>query len=107
MDVTDQDSISRARLYSNTRKKIGCFNLQCCYGGITASGSVIGKSEGVKGCFETNFFAAIKVTQKFPPLLMKATQPRVVNVFSELGSLSIVFHMQDKGHYPDGLCPAY
>jgi NAD(P)-dependent dehydrogenase (short-subunit alcohol dehydrogenase family) len=61
----------------------------------------------LKDVFETNFFGAIKITQEFLPLLMKADQPRVVNVSSELGSLSIVFHMQDKGHQDNGLCPAY
>jgi NAD(P)-dependent dehydrogenase (short-subunit alcohol dehydrogenase family) len=76
-------------------------------GGLQPQSASSVNQKVLKGVFETNFFAAIKVTQKFPPLLMKAAQPRVVNVSSELGSLSIVFHMQDKGHYPDGLCPAY
>jgi NAD(P)-dependent dehydrogenase (short-subunit alcohol dehydrogenase family) len=88
-------------------KKLDVLIYNAAMGGLQSQAASSVNQKVLKSVFETNFFAAIKVTQKFPPLLMKATQPRVVNVFSELGSLSIVFHMQDKGHYPDGLCPAY
>ncbi|HTR28630.1 MAG TPA: SDR family NAD(P)-dependent oxidoreductase [Puia sp.] len=38
--------------------------------------------------FETNFFGAVQTTQHFLPLLEKSTAPVIVNVSSELGSLT-------------------
>lgn len=39
--------------------------------------------------FETNFFGVIQTTQHFLPLLRKAPQPRIVNVSSDLASLTL------------------
>ena len=39
--------------------------------------------------FETNFFGAIEVTQAFIDLLRRAPEPRIVNVTSGLGSLTL------------------
>jgi NAD(P)-dependent dehydrogenase (short-subunit alcohol dehydrogenase family) len=47
--------------------------------------------------FESNYFGAILVTQSFLPLMCKSKNPRIVNVSSELGSLS--FHAQTKDSY--------
>ena len=44
--------------------------------------------------FETNFFGAVQTTQAFLPLLSKSTLPVIVNVSSELGSLST--HLKDE-----------
>ncbi len=43
----------------------------------------------VKRTFETNFFAAIEVTQAMLPLLRRAKAARVVNLSSGLGSLAL------------------
>ncbi|MBC8085030.1 MAG: SDR family oxidoreductase [Hymenobacter sp.] len=42
----------------------------------------------VREVFETNFFGVIQVTQEFLGLLGKSAQPRIVNVSSDLGSLT-------------------
>ncbi|GAB2703798.1 SDR family oxidoreductase [Mucilaginibacter koreensis] len=42
-----------------------------------------------KQVFETNFFGVIEVTQAFLDLLKAATEPRIVNVTSGLGSLTL------------------
>jgi NAD(P)-dependent dehydrogenase (short-subunit alcohol dehydrogenase family) len=43
----------------------------------------------IKDVFETNFFGAIQVTQSFIDLLRKSAEPRIVNVTSGLGSLTM------------------
>lgn len=43
----------------------------------------------VRELFDTNFFGAIQTTQAMMPLLQKASQPVIVNVSSELGSLEM------------------
>lgn len=42
----------------------------------------------IRQIFDTNFFGALSVLQAFVPLLEKSEAPRVVNVASEIGSLS-------------------
>ena len=52
-----------------------------------------------KQLFETNFFAVIEVTQAFIDLLRLSPQPRIVNVTSGLGSLTL--HNDPAwNHYP-------
>ncbi|MES2808195.1 MAG: SDR family oxidoreductase [Bacteroidota bacterium] len=43
----------------------------------------------IKDVFETNFFGAINVTQSFIEVLKKSAEPRIVNVTSGLGSLTL------------------
>jgi NAD(P)-dependent dehydrogenase (short-subunit alcohol dehydrogenase family) len=43
----------------------------------------------IKEVFETNFFGAISVTQNFIDILKKSPEPRIVNVTSGLGSLTL------------------
>jgi NAD(P)-dependent dehydrogenase (short-subunit alcohol dehydrogenase family) len=43
----------------------------------------------IKEVFETNFFGVINVTQHFIDVLKKSTEPRIVNVTSGLGSLTL------------------
>jgi NAD(P)-dependent dehydrogenase (short-subunit alcohol dehydrogenase family) len=43
----------------------------------------------IKDVFETNFFGAISVTQSFIDILRKSHEPRIVNVTSGLGSLTL------------------
>jgi NAD(P)-dependent dehydrogenase (short-subunit alcohol dehydrogenase family) len=43
----------------------------------------------IKEVFETNFFGAINVTQRFINVLKESDEPRIVNVTSGLGSLTL------------------
>jgi NAD(P)-dependent dehydrogenase (short-subunit alcohol dehydrogenase family) len=43
----------------------------------------------IKDVFETNFFGAINVTQSLIEILKKSAEPRIVNVTSGLGSLTL------------------
>ncbi|MET1054415.1 MAG: SDR family NAD(P)-dependent oxidoreductase, partial [Pedobacter sp.] len=45
--------------------------------------------EQIRSQFETNFFGVIEVTQAFIDLLKVAEQPRIVNVTSGLGSITL------------------
>lgn len=45
--------------------------------------------EAMRTVYETNFFGVVQTTQHFLPLLKKAPQPRIVNVSSDLASLTL------------------
>lgn len=45
--------------------------------------------DNMRQVFETNFFGVVQTTQYFLPLLHKSAQPRIVNVSSDLGSLTL------------------
>ncbi|MEJ7830673.1 MAG: SDR family oxidoreductase [Segetibacter sp.] len=47
------------------------------------------KVEAIQKVFETNFYGAVQTTQQFLSLLKKSEEPRIVNVSSDLGSLTI------------------
>jgi NAD(P)-dependent dehydrogenase (short-subunit alcohol dehydrogenase family) len=42
-----------------------------------------------KEVFETNYFGAIRTTQVFLPLLQKSPSPHIINISSEVGSLTL------------------
>lgn len=44
--------------------------------------------ENYQKVFQTNVFGTIEVTKQFLPMLKKSTSPRIVNVSSEVGSLT-------------------
>ncbi|MFD0764400.1 SDR family NAD(P)-dependent oxidoreductase [Mucilaginibacter lutimaris] len=45
--------------------------------------------QNIRKVYDTNFFGVIQTTQAFLPLLKKSAAPRIVNVSSDLGSLSL------------------
>jgi NAD(P)-dependent dehydrogenase (short-subunit alcohol dehydrogenase family) len=45
--------------------------------------------EDIQKVFDTNFFGVIQVTQAFLPLLKKSDSPRISNITSGLGSLTL------------------
>lgn len=57
-----------------------------------------GCMENLRKVFDTNFFGAVQVTQLFLDLLKKSDAPRIVNVSSNLASLTL--HSNDQ---PPGL----
>jgi len=63
--------------------------------------------EHIKSIFETNLFGAIHLTQAVMPLLEKSKMPRIVNVSSELASLTLhdnedwkFYNFKDAGYGP-------
>ncbi|BAV07145.1 NAD(P)-dependent dehydrogenase, short-chain alcohol dehydrogenase family [Filimonas lacunae] len=90
LDVTDASSVQKAKAYIES--KGGVLDVLINNAGILGqmpqqAGSVA--TENVKEVFETNFFGVITVTVAFLDLLKKAAQPRIVNVTSGLGSLTL------------------
>ena len=57
-----------------------------------------GDMENLRKVFETNFFGTVQTTQQFIPLLQKSTEPVIVNVSSELGSLTIHNNRQNPNY---------
>lgn len=56
---------------------------------IAAAKPTVISLDEVRGVFETNVFRVIAVTQAMLPLLRRAPAPRIVNVSSEVGSLTL------------------
>lgn len=54
--------------------------------------------------FETNFFGVIETTQAFLDLLKKSSEPRIVNVTSGLGSLTLHSDPDWKYYHVKGAC---
>ena len=90
IDVTDIDSIKQAKkkLENQTTVLDILINNAGISGGTDQAFST-GKIENLRKVFETNFFGAVQTTQQFIPLLRKSKEPVIVNVSSELGSLTL------------------
>lgn len=89
IDVTNIDSIKKAK--EELEMKIDSLdvliNNAAITGDIPQNPSAV-KIENIKKVFDTNFFGVIQTTQQFLSLLHKSNEPRIVNVTSDLGSLT-------------------
>jgi len=90
IDVTDIHSVIQAKqeLESKTEGLDILINNAGIAGELPQNIST-GDMENLRKIFETNFFGAVQTTQQFIPLLQKSNEPVIVNVSSELGSLTI------------------
>jgi NAD(P)-dependent dehydrogenase (short-subunit alcohol dehydrogenase family) len=90
MDVTDIHSVIQAKQELET--KIEGLDVLINNAGIAGEmpqNISTCDMENLRKVFETNFFGTVQTTQQFIPLLQKSTEPVIVNVSSELGSLTI------------------
>lgn len=90
IDVTNPDTIVSAK--NIIEKEQGKLDILINNAGIsegTLQGAVTASIDRFKEVYETNFFGVIRVTQTFIDLLKKSDEPRIVNVSSGLGSLSL------------------
>ncbi|WP_431088834.1 SDR family oxidoreductase [Paenibacillus sp. 8b26] len=100
LDVTDHSSVYAAA--ERIKREFGRLDVLVNNAGIAFSG-ILGTTEEemknvytpslvpldeVRGLFETNVFGVIAVTQAMLPLLRDAKAGRIVNISSELGSLT-------------------
>jgi NAD(P)-dependent dehydrogenase (short-subunit alcohol dehydrogenase family) len=90
IDVDAPDSITRARqvLGTKTQSLDVLINNAGVSGGFPQT-SLSTAPEVFKQVFETNVFGAIATTQAFIDLLQQSPTPRIVNVTSGLGSLTL------------------
>ena len=90
IDVSDSDSVkaARAELGKKTDVLTVLINNAGISGGMpqTATGAGI---DQFKQVFDTNLFGVVRVTQAFIDLLRKSPEPRIVNVSSSQGSLTL------------------
>jgi NAD(P)-dependent dehydrogenase (short-subunit alcohol dehydrogenase family) len=98
LNVTDIQSIQAAfTLINEVDGKLDVLINNAATGGVqpqTAAGVPL---ENLYEIFDTNYFGVIRVTQVFLPLLMRSDAPRIVNVSSELASLT--FHSSESSGY--------
>lgn len=90
LDVTDNDSIMAA--FNEINKKISALDILINNAGINGGSpyTVLEASpEQFKNTFDTNVFGVASVTKVFIELLRKSDQPRIVNVSSSVGSLTL------------------
>lgn len=90
LDVTDQQSVAAAR--ATIGEKTGVLDVLINNAGI--SGDIPQKAldaaiDNFKNVYETNVYGVVRVTQAFIDLLQKSAAPRIVNVSSSVGSLSL------------------
>lgn len=90
IDVNDIQSIKAARKVLGQKTKV--LDVLINNAGVSGSmpqTSLETDSNLFKQVFETNFFGVIEVTQAFIDLLKASAEPRIVNVTSGLGSLTL------------------
>jgi NAD(P)-dependent dehydrogenase (short-subunit alcohol dehydrogenase family) len=90
IDVSDQASMKAARVEIGQKTDVldVLVNNAGISGGMTQT--ALGTDIAVfKEVFDTNVFGVVQVTQSFMDLLQKSPQPRIVNVTSGLGSLTL------------------
>jgi NAD(P)-dependent dehydrogenase (short-subunit alcohol dehydrogenase family) len=90
LDVTDQESINTARETIGEKREVldVLVNNAGISGGFPQS-ALDATIDQFKTVYETNVFGVVRVTQAFIDLLKKSPEPRIVNVTSAMGSLSL------------------
>ncbi len=99
IDVTDLNSIKSARKVLES--KIDQLDVLINNAGIAGEqpqNISTGEIENLRNVFETNFFGAVQTTQQFIDLLKASAEPRIVNVSSQLGSLTFQRNTQNPRH---------
>ena len=90
LDVSDQKSVDEAA--KQVEKNHPSIDALINNAGIMGARPTPGQSypiDEIRRVFETNVFGAMRVTQAFLPLLSRSEAPRIVNVSSGLGSLTL------------------
>ena len=99
IDVTNVNSIKQAKQELET--KVEALDVLINNAGIAGEqpqNIAAGAMENLRKVFEINFFGAVQTTQQFLNLLKKSNEPRIVNVSSELGSLTAHSHTQNPNY---------
>lgn len=91
LDVTDHTSVANAleRITKKTDHLDVLINNAGINGGTPPYTALTATAAQFKDAFETNVIGVARVTQAFIPLLQKSTEPRIVNVSTSVGSLTL------------------
>ncbi|WP_261511415.1 SDR family oxidoreductase [Chryseobacterium paludis] len=90
IDVTNPDSVAAAK--NIVEKEQGKLDILINNAGILGTNPQTASETSIKeiqNVFDTNFFGVITVTQAFLDLLKKSDSPRISNITSGLGSLTL------------------
>ncbi|MBS7231521.1 SDR family NAD(P)-dependent oxidoreductase [Flavobacterium psychroterrae] len=90
LDVTDDNSVKTAR--EEIGRKTQVLDVLINNAGINGGAPYTALEAGTDqfaAVFNTNVFGVARVTKNFIDLLQKSTEPRIVNVSSSVGSLSL------------------
>ncbi|ALR29857.1 short-chain dehydrogenase [Chryseobacterium sp. IHB B 17019] len=90
IDVTNPESISKARdIIENEQGKLDILINNAGILGPIPQTAAEASIKDIQNVFDTNFFGVISVTQAFLDLLKKSDSPRISNITSGLGSLTL------------------
>lgn len=90
IDVTKIDSILTAKkIIESEQGKLDILINNAGISGVYPQDASSMKVDDIKNIFETNFFGVINVTQNFMNLLKKSSNPKISNITSGLGSLTL------------------
>lgn len=103
IDVTNQESIDTARveIEKNTDVLDVLINNAGMSGGMPQS-ALDSNVDLFKKVYDTNVYGVIRVTQTFIDLLKKSPEPRIVNVSSSQGSLTLATDESNKYYHFKG-----
>ncbi|WP_426284560.1 SDR family oxidoreductase [Luteibacter sp. E-22] len=107
LDVTNADTIQKA--VAEVKARFGKLDILVNNAGIVVDDFAKAPSEQTldawRETFDTNLFAVVEVTKAFLPLLKAAPAARIVNVSSQLGSLTL--HVDPTSPIYNFKVPAY
>ncbi|MEZ2416328.1 SDR family oxidoreductase [Luteibacter sp. RCC_6_2] len=107
LDVTNADTIQKA--VAEVKARFGKLDILVNNAGIVVDDFAKAPSEqsldAWRETFDTNLFAVVEVTKAFLPLLKAAPAARIVNVSSQLGSLTL--HVDPTSPIYNFKVPAY
>jgi len=90
IDVTKPDTILSAKnIIQKERGHLDVLINNAGISGIVPQSALVTNTEYYKEVFEVNLYGVINVTQAFIDLLRKSPEPRIVNVSTSVGSLSL------------------
>lgn len=90
LDVTDEASVRNARIAIEEKTKVLdiLINNAGIYGGYPQA-ALDATIDQFKAAYDANVYGVVRVTQAFVDLLKNASEPRIVNVSSSQGSLTL------------------
>ena len=103
IDVSDSDSVNAAR--AELGKKTESLDVLINNAGISGGrpqGALEASIEQYRSVFETNLFGVVRVTQAFIDLLRNSPEPRIVNVSSSQGSLTLASDPDNQYYHHKG-----